>query len=322
MINIKKLITIIIIFLITGCSYYTELNDLSIVNTLGIDYLNNKYVITLSIIENDNITSYTASNNNISKAMNSIYQSTNKKLYLSHIDLLILTDNSINNKLIDILNTFLENNEYRNNFQTIYMNSDDLKTFFNNNTNAKDITNLINTNTKETSIVHKKEIEELIKDILIDNNSYLPTIIYKNNNLYLNGYTLIKNKKIYSSLNKEDSIIFNLLINKLNNAYTDNIKIYNSNTKISTNKNRIKININITTNTSSKKKINNLKVKIDDFITKYQTEDYDILRLTELIKKNDYTYYKKEKKLLSKIKFNINISNKKENNTINGDLDE
>ena len=48
----KKIwILLIIIPLITGCSSYTELNDLGIVSLLGIDYQNNKYQVYVTIIE-------------------------------------------------------------------------------------------------------------------------------------------------------------------------------------------------------------------------------------------------------------------------------
>ena len=54
------------------------------------------------------------------------------------------------------------------------------------------------------------------------------------------------------------------------------------------------------------------------FLEKYRDEDVDILKLQELIRKNHYSYYKKNNDLLSKLKFKIKIINKKQNDYFNG----
>lgn len=317
----KKIIFLIVVLLLnTGCTSYTELNDLSIVNTLGIDYKDNKYIITLSIIEkdndNDNIKVYTANNKNINKAINNIYLSSNKKLYLSHLDLLILTKDSINYKINDIISYFLKNNEYRNNFQVIIMEKNDMNKFFINKNKSDEINNLIDINSKETSITYKKELESFFKDILIDNNSYLPTITYKNN-LELNGYTLITNKKINKQLSNKESIMFNILNKHKGHAYLNNINIYNSDIRIKTKKNIINYKIYLTTDTSNKKDIKKLENDFTTFLDNYRYQD--ILKIKDLIKKNNYKYYKNNPDLLKKIKFKVKIINKKKNNYIKGD---
>ena len=317
----KKIIFLIVVLLLnTGCTSYTELNDLSIVNTLGIDYKDNKYIITLSIIEKDNDTDnikvYTANNKNINKAINNIYLSSNKKLYLSHLDLLILTKDSIDYKINDIISYFLKNNEYRNNFQVIIMEKNDMNKFFINKNKSDEINNLIDINSKETAITYKKELESFFKDILIDNNSYLPTVTYKNN-LELNGYTLITNKKINKQLSNKESIMFNILNKHKGHAYINNINIYNSDIRIKTKKNIINYKIYLTTDTSNKKDIKKLENDFTTFLDNYRYQD--ILKIKDLIKKNNYKYYKTNPDLLKKIKFKVKIINKKKNNYIKGD---
>lgn len=314
----KFLILIIVLLFSTGCSSYTELNDLSIVNTLGIDYRNNKYYITLSVIENNDnkIKIYSSNNKNIDKAINNIYLSSNKKLYLSHLDLLILTDNSINNKIKNILSYFLKNNEYRNNFQVILMNSNDMNNFFINKYKSDDINNLIDINSNETSIVYKKELESFFKDLLIDNNSYLPTITY-NNFLKLNGYTLITNNKIDKHLSNTESILFNILSKHSKYAYLNNIKIYDSDIRIKLKKNNISYKIYLTTNTNNKDKVKELENSIIQFLNKYRYQD--ILKIRDTIRKNNYNYYKKNKDVLKKLKFNVKIVNKMQKDYIKGD---
>ena len=316
----KKIILFLTILLLTGCNSYTELNDLSIVNTLGIDYKDNNYNINLSIIEKDNnnsiIKTYSSKSKNFNKAINNIYLTSNKKLYLSHIDLLILTPNSINYKLDNILNELIKNNEYRNNFLVVLMNEESFNKFFETNKEANDITNLIKINSKETSYTEPKELETFLKEILANNNSYLPTISFKNDNLNIEGFTLVRDKKIYKTLSIEDSILLNILKKHSNKTYIDNINIYNSNIKITNKKNIINIDLYLNTDTNDKKKINKLKKRIYSFLDKYKEIDYDILGLKELVKKNNYNYYKKENNLLKKLDFKIKIYNTKQDNYI------
>ncbi len=48
----KKIILLLFsILLLTGCSSYTELNDLGIVNLLGIDYKDNNFEVYVKVLE-------------------------------------------------------------------------------------------------------------------------------------------------------------------------------------------------------------------------------------------------------------------------------
>ena len=43
----KKIFLILILFLFTGCSSYIELNDLAIINAIGLEKANNTYIMPL-----------------------------------------------------------------------------------------------------------------------------------------------------------------------------------------------------------------------------------------------------------------------------------
>lgn len=61
----KILIIILTLLLCTGCFDYKEINDLAIINAIGVDYEDDEYVITLEILndqidkDSSKITSYT-----------------------------------------------------------------------------------------------------------------------------------------------------------------------------------------------------------------------------------------------------------------------
>ncbi len=323
----KKIIfLILLIFLSSGCSSYTELNDLSIVNTLAIDYKDNKYELTLQIIEGINndesiekeITTLSSSEKSLEESFNKLYINSKKKLYLSHIDLLILTEDAINNNLIEITTNFLENNEYRNNFNVVLLKDIPLKEFMEKKVLAEDINNLVKTNQKETSITRTKDFEEMIKELLINGNTYLPTISYHDNELSLKGYTLINNYKVYEELSYKDSILLNLLSNQVMRAYLNGNNIYDNQTIITTKNNNISFKF-LTTIDEDKDFINQTKIDLENFLKKYQEKDYDILKLTEKVRKNNYSYYKNTPDLLEKLTFNFTFVLKEKENYLQGD---
>lgn len=328
--KIKLLIMVVLIFLTTGCASYTELNNLSIVNTLGIDYKDGKYYLTMNVIEGNlddstiekELTTYKSSNSSLNEAFNDIYINSNKRLYLSHIDLLILTEDAINNNFKQILNNFLENNEYRNNFNVILIKDISLEEFMNLKIEAEEINQLLKTNEQETAMTKVKDLETIMKELLIDGNTYLPTISHKDNDIVLKGYTLLKNYKVFEELTLDESIILNLLSNKVHKSYLNGSNIFDNQTILTTKKNKINFKFLITISSNNKFE-NKTKQDIEKFLIKYQEKDYDILKLVEEVRKNDYSYYKKTNTLLSKLSFDITFEIKIKENYIQGDyLDE
>lgn len=324
--KIKLGILISLILLLTGCTSYTELNDLSIVSTIGIDYKDDKYELIVNVIDGKlddqeiekSITTFKSDKKTLEEAFNDIYLKSSKKLYLSHLDLLIITEDAINQKFSSIIKNFLENNEYRNNFNVVLLSDFSLSEFMSQNIQAEDINNLITTNQKETGFSIVKDFEMIVKELLIDQNSYLPTISYPNEELTLNGFTLIKNYKIYKQLTLDESILLNMLQNKVHKAYLNNSNIFENQTLVTTKQNHITFRFITTLNKDSNFE-EKTKKQLTEFLTKYQKENYDILKLTEKVRKNDYQYYKNNKDLLSKLTFSFEFEIKEKENYLQGD---
>lgn len=324
--KIKIVILINLILLLTGCTAYTELNDLSIVSTIGIDYKDNKYQLIVNVIDGKlddqeiekSIITFKSKKTTLEEAFNDIYLKSSKKLYLSHLDLLIITETAVDQKFSSIIQNFLENNEYRNNFNVVLLSDFALSEFMNKNIQAEDINNLIITNQKETGFSVVKDFEMIVKELLIDKNSYLPTISYPDEELTLDGFTLIKNYNIYKQLTLEESILLNMLQNKVHKAYLNGSNIFENQTLITTKQNHITFRF-ITTLNKNNNFEEKTKKQLIDFLTKYQKEGYDILKLTEKVRKNDYQYYKKNKNLLSKLTFDFSFEIKEKENYLKGD---
>ncbi|MDD6223547.1 MAG: hypothetical protein PUB18_00915 [bacterium] len=320
----KKAIFLLLILclLLTGCTTYTELNDLGIVSLLGIDYQDHNYIVYVSImegnqddgvLEKDNI-SYHAEAQSLEEAFQNIIIQSSKKVYLSHIDVLLLTDQLINTKLKETLLNFLNNNEYRNNFNIVSVSSP-LASFFESEIKTDEIEKLISINHQESGTTQTIDFETFFKNLLIDQNSYLPRISLEEEHLIIDGFTLKKDYQKYQTLNQEESILLNLLNNQITHAVWKNITIYENETTIKINQNKVTITLNITTD--DKQKLNQkLKSHIETFWSNYQKQNYDLLKLQYKIYQNDFSYYKTQHNLLQKIKLEIKLNIKQKNNYI------
>ena len=93
----KKILILLIIFLTVGCSSYTELNNLGVIHIIGIEKIDNKYQLYASIIKEkngDDIQSIISivDGNTINEAINNLSLNSNKEIYMSHLDTLLIND--------------------------------------------------------------------------------------------------------------------------------------------------------------------------------------------------------------------------------------
>ncbi len=326
-VKMKKIgILLLICFLTAGCVSYTELDDLSIVSTLGIDYQEGKYQLYVQVIQGEleeqevekKIITYFGEGESLEKAFYTLYTKSSKRLYLSHMDLLLLTEDAINQKFSEIIHSLLANNEYRHNFHVVFLTTS-LQDWMEANIPSKEVNQLIQTNQQETSTTMEKEFETMMKELLIDRNTYLPSISYQENQLSLKGYTLIENYQVKENLNLEDSLLFNFLLNKVTKAYLNNANILENQTIITTQKNKINFHF-LTTLNPNQDWISNTKQQLQDFLVRYQKQEYDILKLTEKVRQNDYSYYQKQNNLLEQLHFTFTFEVRENKNYLTGDF--
>lgn len=194
----KKILIIIftIFFTIftTGCKHYTELNDLAIIKSIGITYSNNEYTLYAEIIDEVNEDKLpetkiiSEKNKNIKELFNNIKLLVNKEIYLSHIDLLIISETLNNDNYQEIIDYFLNNNDFRNDFLCVFSEKieDVLK-----NSKYDEVEELITTN-KDSKDVINITFEEIIKDFL-DKKSFKASSITYDNEIKFMGNILYKN---------------------------------------------------------------------------------------------------------------------------------
>ena len=173
----KHILIVIIVIFTTGCVSYSELNELGIIDIIAIDKKDNEYIVSINMLiptdDNlDNKKKYTSINKSLNECLDDLYLYTTKKIHFSHLDLLVLTPNITKQEYDEIINLFLNRVDSRNTFSTIITNNID-ELF---NYKSKDINDLININNEEKGTVSIKQFDEVIKDILELDISYIPRI--------------------------------------------------------------------------------------------------------------------------------------------------
>jgi len=235
-----------------------------------------------------------------------------------------LTTNIKKSDYDEIINLFLNRVDSRNSFSTVIIdNSEKLFKY-----KSKDINDLININGEESGIVFIKQFDEIVKDILELNISYIPYISI-DDELTIKGYQSIYEEE--KLLSKEESIGYNFITNNITQAVfiRDDIgfKLNRTNTMIKVDENKIKIDINnnyqIVTNNSSITDNNKIKKIYNDEIKKYintyinnNNNEY----FYNLIRKFDYKYYKNNKDIELEFIININSSLIKNSNIKGGKI--
>ena len=319
---IKVIILVLLLSLITGCVSYTELNELGIIDMILIDKVDDEYIVTINMItpEKDNLEKsiiYQSKSNNLDDCLNKLYLSTTKKIYFSHLELMAFTPNIERNDYDEVINLFLNRVDSRNTFSTVIVNNSD-KLF---EYKSKDINDLININGEENGIVFIKQFDDVIKDILEIDISYIPRIKIEDE-IIIEGYQSIYDEN--KLLTTNESIGYNIITNNINQAvFISNdigFKLISLDTRTKVNDNKIILNIStnyqIVTNNSNIKdnekieKIYNFEIK--NFINEsLNNNKYNYFY--NLIRKYDNKYYKSHNNI--KLEFEINVNSSKINNS-------
>ena len=278
----KKIIIIsIVLLLFLGHTPYYDLNELAVVDTIGISYNDNKYNLYLNIVNEDNKT-YKITGDSLGEIFLKGETINNKRTYYKHLSVIIFDTNVLNdNKLFTFLKNEFTTIDYLtlstnnlDNLFTKYHKSNDYKSFI---TKERDLEGTIINNT--------------FKDLLstyLDNNksSSIPLIDINNDKLISNGSYIIDKDYI---LNKDLTKAYYLLNNKVS-SYNEKIKI---------NDNYLEASL-YDLKTTIKYNNNELEIKVTG-----KVDSPDTLNLSKV--KN-----KVKKKLLTDIKDIINLETKED----------
>ena len=292
----KKILFISLIFLLTSCTKYQEINNLAITTAISIEH-NNKYILTLQIIEGnkENIINYKEEGSSITKAYNKIVKKSPKQIYTNQTNIIILDEELIKNKLKETL-YYLKNNKNIKKETYIFITKEKdilIRAKKLNNIPNQNIIDSFNNINNTLSITKLVTLDNIIKKY---KNKYItiPSILLNDKNEIELSTTAIVNNKYINYLTEDESITYNFLTNNIkkttipikdnNNNYIvefNNIKTYKKNNNIYiTGTSTI-----LETNTSIKDK----EKEINNYLEKYIKNNYKHIKQKynlKLINKN------------------------------------
>lgn len=350
----KKIILLILILSLCGCNY-KELDKIAITLGCGIEKIDNEYQITIQIADtqkqgNSNTSSssikfknYSNKDKTIHEAFRGVLSKLPKKVYSGHLQVLIIDESIAHSGLEDIMDFFFREVELRNDFYVFVSRNNTPSEILNVLTqvypiNSIGIRNLLENNNKYLSGSILSSFENLIDEYISPTKEIiLPsiTVIGKNGDkkenletsnpnslLLVNETSIFKDNKLIFYLDKNQTIYYNLIKNKLKNTIINvecskdkyiTLEIINNKTDIKINKNTPIIDINIKSKVNLTSSMCNYDISINkgikqiEYLTSLEIEKNinDLINLSKEYKTDIFyfkdLYYKKNNKYYNKI---------------------
>ena len=247
----KKMIFIIpIIFLLTGCYNYREINELAIVSGVSIRKVDNEIELTTEVInpkkeqdassgEEPEFIIYTSRAKSVQEAIRKMIKESPRKMYGAHIEILVIDEGIAREYLMDILDSFARNPEIRSEFKVLVGKSDDILKITTplEKISSENIRNSLENNNKYLGFANVVTYHELISNVLNPNiELVLPVLSMKGNvNLgedkenisntsvkatsIIDGMAIFRNNKLIGYLTEEESLTYNILRDSAKNFF-------------------------------------------------------------------------------------------------------
>ena len=280
------IITIISLFLLTGCYDYKELNTIGIISAAEISkdehgFLAKAHVINPHAPDKTSITEapfiiYTGHGKTLQEAFRDITSSSTKFLYSNHLQILIINESIAKENLKDIIDFFARNPSIRTEFYILIgKNENILNIITPGSITSSNIKKILETNQEylgTSNIVtfneflnmyldrHKEIVLPSIESINYNKESENIKNTEKSNltsKYQLSTLAIFKNNKLKSYLTKEESLTYNILKNNIKNSILTyhcqpnkylTLEIIDSKAKIKSKKDELFIDINLKTN--------------------------------------------------------------------------
>lgn len=326
------IILLLSIFL-TGCSLY-EIEDYSMVAGIGIDYIDDQYIVTLEIyVENEgqttNLTSevVTGKGNIITQAFDDITLHINKYPFINHCSLIILSESVITNKFDETIDYLLHDVRVRSSSYIMVSYNQKVEDIFQKSQNIKkvisdEVITFFERKKDYVGIWNKCKFNNVLNNKLTSPSTIiLPSIKYEDV-CDINGTFLINNDNNVMHCTNEETFILQLFNNNViqgllsknyNYAYMKKCK-----TDLQIKNNVLTITIimkllpyDYLQKAMQEQYINQIKVNLKEKIIKtfYEivNKNFDPFSIYQYLYKKNYDEYEKNKANFYKYLQNLNI---------------
>ena len=271
----KIIIPILVLLLLTGYTPYVEVNDLVIVDMLGIEKVDNDYILTINTVyeEKDNNATksiykdYVFKGKSLGKVFLEAKKINTKKAYYGHLKLVVFQSKLLNKELINYFQKEFKEMNY-----LIIGTDSRINDLFKKYNSSSKIIKAVNKEKISNADIHLATFEDYLKDIVNKKRtSTLPVVSLNNNNLVVKGLETYQKNIL---LSKEQAKITYLLNNKITSFHQSiklNDKYYEvefNNVKTLYQQGKVNLLMDIKCSDTSNKKIKELKKVVEELFRK------------------------------------------------------
>lgn len=290
----KMIIPILILLLLTGYTPYVEVNDLVIVDMIGLEKVNDKYLLTVNTIKEEKTDNATKSIYQVStfegNSLGSIFlkakKINNKKAYYGHLKLVVFQSGLLDKEIIN----YFQKQFTQMNYLIVGTNSD-IKSLFKKYDSSSKIIKEINKKRIDDANIYLSTFEDYLKDIVNKKRESTLPIISLDKGLTTTGLEVYQKNILIDA--KQAKI--NYLLNNKSTSFHQEITINNKSYEVEFNnvksmlaKDAVTIVMDISSSdiNNSKKLINAIKKLFKKEINEFLTYQKDNNIKTTLINPN------------------------------------
>ncbi len=231
--KLKILICIIPVFILSGCWDYNELNMQALVGGVGIDTAGDTVrvsVVCSSDSEEEAPQVYSGQGGSFFDAVRAISNTSDKKLYWGHCEVIVLDEESIT-RSEDIFNTVLRAQDIYLDMEVVLLRNGSATSLIEDEAEAKnDISEQLSkmfANEKNSRRFKSAKVSSILKEKEKHGSFILPIAEYAGGKVTLLGGAVVKNNKIAAFLSGEQMLALSLIRDFGAGGYTDMIDCEN-----------------------------------------------------------------------------------------------
>ncbi|MCI8671809.1 MAG: Ger(x)C family spore germination protein [Bacilli bacterium] len=224
----KILILLIIPLLLGGCYDYNELNDLAIVAGVGIDYEDDKYIVTFEILstKKEGEQSASSSTYNVSAKGDTVTEAfanngnnLDKVAYFDHIEVVVISEEVAKNHLKQVCEYLIRGSKIRNEFFLTLTTENTAKDIITSSSKEKPIAStfivdLLEYNDDSRSAGYYVPFTKTLRNILTGGeDAMMSTFKLKDDKIVLDGMAIFKDYELMHVFKPEEASIINFLNN-------------------------------------------------------------------------------------------------------------
>lgn len=291
----KMIIPILILLLLTGYTPYVEVNDLVIVDMIGLEKVNDKYLLTVNTIKEEKTDNATKSIYQVStfegNSLGSIFlkakKINNKKAYYGHLKLVVFQSGLLDKEIIN----YFQKQFTQMNYLIVGTNSD-IKSLFKKYDSSSKIIKEINKKRIDDANIYPSTFEDYLKDIVNKKRESTLPIISLDKGLTTTGLEVYQKNILIDAKQAKINYLLNNKLTSFHQEITINNKSYEvefNNVKSMLVKDTVTIAMDISSSdiNNSKKLTNSIKKLFKKEINEFLTYQKDNNIKTTLINPNE-----------------------------------